>query len=412
MKANTMKLQKRIYSVLIGVLLVASLGCSLTDLATLTPTPVPVAIEVPAQPTWTPTPLPPIITPESGAEIDENVAMLALQSRIIAVYKAVSPSVVNITNRSYAYSMFGQAIPQEGSGSGFVYDTDGNIITNYHVIENAEELLVTFSNGNVYPAEVVGADSLNDLAVIHIDAGTDLPSPLMLGNSSTLDVGQFVIAIGNPFGLEQTLTTGVISALGRVIQSETGFIGEAIQTDAAINPGNSGGPLLDLDGHIVGVNSQIVSPSGASAGIGFAVSADTVRRVVVELIARGYYPHPWTGLENVVALTPSIIDWFQKAGMDIPVDAGLLVLEVTRGGPADDAGIQGGTRMVRMGRYQVPVGGDIITALDGQPVADLETWTIYLETQKAIGDTVQMTILRDGQEQVIPVVLEEQPTGR
>jgi S1-C subfamily serine protease len=394
MKANTMKLQKRIYIVLIGVLLVASLGCSLTDLATLTPTPVPVAIEVPAQPTWTPTPLPPIITPESGAEIDESVAMMALQSRIIAVYKAVSPSVVNITNRSYAYSMFGQAVPQEGSGSGFVYDTDGDIITNYHVIENAEELLVTFSNGNVYQAEVVGADSLNDLAVIHIDAGADLPAPLMLGNSSTLDVGQFVMAIGNPFGLEQTLTTGVISALGRVIQSETGFIGEAIQTDAAINPGNSGGPLLDLDGHIVGVNSQIVSNSGDSAGIGFAVS------------------HPWVGLENIVALTPSIIDWFQNAGMDIPVDAGLMVLEVTRGGPADDAGIQGGTRLVRMGRYQVPVGGDIITAIDGQPVADLETWTIYLETQKAIGDTVQITILRDGREQVIPVVLEEQPTGR
>jgi S1-C subfamily serine protease len=294
--------------------------------------------------------------------------------------------------------MFGQAIPQEGSGSGFIYDTEGHIITNYHVIENAEELLVTISTGKVYTAEVVGADSLNDLAVIHIDAGADLPAPVMLGNSSTLDVGQFVLAIGNPFGLEQTLTTG--------------FIGEAIQTDAAINPGNSGGPLLDLDGRVVGVNSQIVSPSGASAGIGFAVSANTVRRVVVELIARGYYPHPWVGMDNMVALTPSIVDWFRKAGMDIPVDAGLMVLEVTRGGPADVAGIQGGTRMVRMGRYQVPVGGDIITAIDGQPVADLETWTIYLETQKAIGDTVQITILRDGQEQVIPVVLEEQPTSR
>jgi S1-C subfamily serine protease len=409
-----MSVKKRRLWNLLGIVVVVmiGLGCTLTDLATLTPDPMPAVTAVPAQPTITPTPLPPIITSESGAEIDENVAMLALQSRIIAVYKAVSPSVVNITNRSYAYSMFGQAIPQEGSGSGFVYDTDGNIITNYHVIENAEELLVTFSNGNVYPAEVVGADSLNDLAVIHIDAGADLPSPLLLGNSSTLDVGQFVMAIGNPFGLEQTLTTGVISALGRVIESESGFIGEAIQTDAAINPGNSGGPLLDLDGHIVGVNSQIVSNSGDSAGIGFAVSADTVRRVVVELIARGYYPHPWAGMENIVALTPSIVDWFVKAGMDIPVDDGLLVLEVTRGGPADDAGIQGGTRMVRMGRYQVPVGGDIITALDGQPVADLETWTIYLETQKAIGDTVQITILRDGREQVISVVLEEQPTGR
>ena len=393
----------------IAIVLTLGLGCALTDLATLTPPPAPTATSAP--PTATPTALPSIVTPESGAPIDENVAMLALQSRIIAVYKAVSPSVVNITNRSYAYSIFGQAIPQEGSGSGFVYDTDGHIITNYHVIENAEELLVTFSNGQVYVAEVVGADSKNDLAIIRVEAGADLPTPLVFGNSSTLDVGQFVLAIGNPFGLEQTLTTGVISALGRVIESEDGFIGEAIQTDAAINPGNSGGPLLDLNGHVVGVNSQIVSPSGASAGIGFAVSVDTVKRVVVELIARGYYPHPWVGTE-MTALTPSVVDWFRKAGMDIPVDTGLLVLEVARGGPADVAGIRGGDRYVRMGRYQVPVGGDIIIAIDGQPVVDIETWTIYLETQKTIGDMVQITVLRDGREQVISVVLEEQPAGR
>jgi len=191
------------------------------------------------------------------------------------------------------------------------------------------------------------------------------------------------------------------------------FVGfaELYQTDAAINPGNSGGPLLDLQGYVLGVNSQIVSTSGASAGIGFAVSANTVKRVVVELIARGYYPHPWVGTE-MTALTPSVVDWFRKAGMDISVDAGLLVLSVTRGGPADIAGIRGGDRMVRMGRYQVPVGGDIIVAIDGQPVNDFETWTIYLETQKKIGDTVQITVIRDRREQVIPVILEEQPAGR
>jgi len=391
------------------MVLAAGLGCALLDLATLTLTPTPNV--TPAQPTWTPTAPPPVVTLAPDAMIDEQVAMLALQSRIIAVYKAVSPSVVNITNRSYAYSIFGQVIPQEGSGSGFVYNTEGYIITNYHVIENAQELLVTFSTGQVYEAEVVGTDSKNDLAVIRVDAGADLPAPIPLGDSSALDVGQFVLAIGNPFGLERTLTTGVISALGRVIESEDGFIGEAIQTDAAINPGNSGGPLLDLDGRVVGVNSQIVSTSGASAGIGFAVSANTVKRVVVELIARGYYPHPWVGTQ-MTALTPSVANWFREAGMNIPVDAGLLVLSVTRGGPADVAGIRGGDRIVRMGRYQVPVGGDVIIAVDGQPVADLETWTIYLETQKAIGDTVQLTVLRDGQEQVIPVILEEQPAGR
>ena len=396
---------------LLGVVIVLTmgLGCALTDLVTLTPTPAPTATPVPL--TVTPTPLPLIVTSVPGEVFDESAATQALQSRIIAVYKAVSPSVVNITNRSYAYSIFGQVIPQEGSGSGFVYDTDGHIITNYHVIENAEALLVTFSSGQVYEAEVIGVDAKNDLAVIRVEAGADLPSPLMLGNSGTLEVGQFVLAVGNPFGLEQTLTTGVISALGRVIETEDGFIGEAIQTDAAINPGNSGGPLLDLNGRIVGVNSQIVSPSGASAGIGFAVSADTVRRVVVELIARGYYPHPWVGTE-MTALTPAVADWFRKAGMDVPVDTGLLVLEVTRGGPAEVAGIRGGDRYVRMGRYQVPVGGDIIIAIDGQPVADMETWTIYLETQKTIGETVQITILRDGREQVIPVILEEQPIRR
>ncbi len=401
---------RKLWTVLdIVIVLAIGLGCALTDLATLTPPPTPTA--TPAPPTVTPTPLPPIVTPVPGAAFDESAATQALQSRIIAVYKAVSPSVVNITNRSYAYSIFGQAIPQEGSGSGFVYDTDGHIITNYHVIENAEELLVTFSDGQVHEAEVVGVDAKNDLAVIRVEAEADLPAPLLLGDSSALEVGQFVLAIGNPFGLEQTLTTGVISALGRVIESEEGFIGEAIQTDAAINPGNSGGPLLDLNGHVVGVNSQIVSPSGASAGIGFAVSVDTVKRVVVELIARGYYPHPWVGTE-MTALTPSIADWFRKAGMDIPVDTGLLVLKVARGGPADVAGIRGGDRMVRMGRYQVPVGGDIIVAIDGQPVTDMETWTIYLETQKAVGDPVQITVLRAGREQVIPVILEEQPAGR
>ncbi len=210
----------------VATVLIFGLGCVLIDLATLSPTPAATPV-----PTWTPTPLRPMITPIPGNAIDESVALQAFQSRIIAVYKAASPSVVNITNHSYAYSIFGQVVPQEGSGSGFVYDTEGHIITNYHVIENAQELLVTFSTGQVYVAEIVGTDSKNDLAVIRVDAGDALPAPVPLADSSALDVGQFVLAIGNPFGLEQTLTTGVISALGRVIESGDGFIGEAIQFD-------------------------------------------------------------------------------------------------------------------------------------------------------------------------------------
>ncbi len=399
---NTITNQPKLWTVIgIGILfLLVGLGCRITGPSTVPATAAPVAVMVVATPT--PSALPTLNAADNAGDVQ------AFQSRIIAVYKTTSPAVVNITNRSYAYSFFGQVVPQEGSGSGFVYDTEGHIVTNYHVIANAEELIVTLAGGQTYNAEIVGVDQSNDLAVLHIDAGADLPAPIALGNSDALQVGQFVLAIGNPFGLEQTLTTGVISALGRVIESSEGFAGEAIQTDAAINPGNSGGPLLDLNGHVVGVNSQIISPSGASAGIGFAISANTVLRVVPELIARGYYPHPWIGAD-MVALTPSITEMFSRAGMNIPVDTGLLVLQTTSGGPADQAGIRGGSRMVRIGRYQVPVGGDIITAINGQPVEDLEAWTIYLETQTTIGDTVQVDILRDGVTQTVSVTLAEQP---
>jgi len=318
--------------------------------------------------------------------------------------------VVNITSRFYVYAWRMQAIPQEGTGSGFVYDREGRIVTNYHVIENAEELLVTLADGEVYEAEVVGTDPNSDLAVIQIDAGAKLPEPLSLGDSEALRVGQFVLAVGNPFGLEQTLTTGVISALGRVIESpeESGFIGEAIQTDAAINPGNSGGPLLDLDGNVIGINSQIISTSGSSAGIGFAVSASTMRRVLPELLSRGYYPHPWLGVQTA-SLSASLVDLLRQAGTNVAVDTGVLVLETVAGGPADEAGIRGGDRVVRISRYSVPIGGDILTAIDGERIANSEELTVYLEARTAVGDTVQVTILRDGEELVVPLTLAERP---
>jgi S1-C subfamily serine protease len=246
--------------------------------------------------------------------------------------------------------------------------------------------------------------------VIRIDAGEDLPTPLVLGNSDELQVGQFVQAIGNPYGLQQTLTTGVVSALGRVIEGaeDNSFIGEAIQTDAAINPANSGGPLLDLQGRVVGVNSQIISPSGASSGIGFAVSANTVQRVVPELVSRGYYSHPWLGAD-MIPLSTSVSRVLRDAGINVSADTGLLVVDVAARGPAAKAGLQGGSQWVRLGRYQLPVGGDIITAIDGVTTPDLEALTVYLETETAIGDTVQLTVLRDGQEVTIPVTLGEEP---
>jgi S1-C subfamily serine protease len=344
------------------------------------------------------------------ATITVDDAVDALQSQIIEVYQMTAPAVVNITNRGYVYDRFMGAVPQEGSGSGFVYDTEGHIVTNYHVVENAEQLLVTLADGGTYEAEIVGSDATNDLAVIRIDGVADLPDPLVLGDSDNLQVGQFVLAIGNPFGLEQTLTTGVVSALGRVIQSpeDNRFIGEAIQTDAAINPGNSGGPLLDLSGQVIGVNSQIISPSGASSGIGFAVSASTVRRVVPQLISNGKYSHPWLGVQ-LLSLTSANVNALREAGVEVPVDSGVLVLEAVAGGPADKAGIQGGSREVRIGNYQVPVEGDIITAIDGQALASSQDLTVYLETETTVGDTVELSIVRNGEEQVVQVVLGEQP---
>ncbi len=384
------------------VLLLVLPGCALEEMVFPQPTATPTA------PLPTATPVPPLLP----ALPNEQEAANRLEEQIIALYQAASPSVVNITSTSYVYNWFRQAVPQEGTGSGFVYDTQGNIITNYHVVQDAQELLVTLAGGASFPARVVGSDPTNDLAVIHIDGGADLPPALPVGDSAALRVGQFVVAIGNPFGLQQTLTTGVISALGRVIESpeSNGFIGEAIQTDAAINPGNSGGPLLDLQGFVIGVNSQIISPSGASAGIGFAVSSNTVDRVVPQLITRGRYAHPWLGLQ-MAGLSKAAAEVLRSAGMEQVPDAGVLVLEVVQGGPAVNSGIRAGNRTARIGRYSVPIGGDVITGIDGHPVKEYQDLTVYLETETTVGDTVQLAVLRDGQELTIPITLAELPAG-
>ncbi|MBC7260673.1 MAG: trypsin-like peptidase domain-containing protein [Chloroflexi bacterium] len=412
--------------IIVLVLLLAGVGCSLPR-ATAEATAVPAAaltttVAAPqSQPTEervvtdataTSTAVIPTATPAAIAPLtlDVQTAVKALQAQLIAVYNSTAPAVVNITTRTYAYDWFMQPIPQEGTGSGFVYDNEGHIVTNYHVVENAQELVVTLAGGGTYDAKIVGVDPTNDLAVLRIEAGKDLPNPLVLGDSAQLQVGQIVLAIGNPFGLQQTLTMGVISALGRVIQSpeDNRFIGEAIQTDAAINPGNSGGPLLDLEGRVIGVNSQIISTSGASAGIGFAIPVNTVRRVVPKLITQGYYPHPWLGVE-LLSLTPSTAKMLREAGMNLPVDNGLLVTNGVSGGPADKAGIKGSSRMARLGRYQVPLDGDVITAINGQAIKNFQDLTVYLETKTNIGDTVKLTILRDGQERVVEVQIGEQP---
>jgi S1-C subfamily serine protease len=397
-----MNMKPRIWIAVVLVLAVSLFGCALPNTLSDLTEPAPSATAAPL-PTSSP-----LLTPTaSTGAVPES--MLSLEKEIIEVYEDVGLGVVNITNRRYTYDFFFQPVPQEGTGSGFVYDTEGHIVTNYHVVEGAEELYVTLPDETSVPAEVVGTDPSNDLAVIRTDGDPAQLQPVPLGESDNLQVGQFVVAIGNPFGLERTLTVGVISALGRVIESPNErFIGEIIQTDAAINPGNSGGPLLDLTGRVIGVNTAIFSPSRASAGIGFAVPVGTVRRVVPELIARGYFPHPWLGV-SLWTLTPDRIEILRETGMEVPVEEGILLMEVVPGSPADEAGLRGGQNQVRIGRYILPIGGDIITAIDGEPITSDRDLTLFLDTESQIGQTVQVTVWREGEQMTTSVTLTERP---
>ncbi|GIV98193.1 MAG: 2-alkenal reductase [Herpetosiphonaceae bacterium] len=314
---------------------------------------------------------------------------------------------VNITSRSLTYDFFLNPIPREGTGSGFFYDRNGHIVTNYHVIAGAEEVQVALADGRSRPATVVGVDPSNDLAVIKVDLPADEIPVVAIGDSTALGIGQFVVAIGNPFGLERTLTVGVVSSLGRIIESpDHRFIGEVIQTDAAINPGNSGGPLLNLAGEVVGVNTAILSPSGASAGIGFAIPARTIQRVVPALIAEGRYRHPSLGIRTF-PLTAQYIEVLRRIGVDVPVSEGLLIAQVLPRSAADRAGLRGGEQLLRVGNVLVPIGGDSITAIDGQPITSEKDLNVYLETQTTVGQTVEVTIVREGEQLTVPVTLEE-----
>ncbi len=334
--------------------------------------------------------LPPVLPAATG--------QIELERRVGAVYREASPAVVNITAAVQSYEWLRGPVTREGTGSGFWYDEDGHIVTNFHVVEGADQLQVTFADGEVAEARLVGADPTNDLAVIRVEASGNRPDPLTLGDSDALEVGRFVVAIGHPFGLDQTLTTGVVSGLGRVMESpDQGFIGEIIQTDAAINVGNSGGPLLDLDGRVIGVNTAIVSPSGTSAGIGYAIPASTVTRVVPELIRSGRYPHPHLAV-SVQEIPASVARAFRRAGIAAPRQGGLMVRAVARGGPADRAGLRGAARLGRLGNLRIRYGGDYLLAVDGQPVERERDLNLLLETSYRVGDEVRLTVWRDDEE--------------
>jgi S1-C subfamily serine protease len=320
---------------------------------------------------------------------------LPAEKSTIALFRQASPGVVNITAIGVQRDLFTLNLHQipQGTGSGFVWDTNGNIITNFHVIQNASAAQVTLADQSSWKAQLVGVAPDKDLAVLRIDAPAKRLHPIPIGTSKDLQVGQSVFAIGNPFGLDQTLTTGVISALNREIDSVTRRpIQGVIQSDAAINPGNSGGPLLDSAGRLIGVNTAIFSPSGVSAGIGFAIPVDTVNRLVPELIRSGKIIRPGLGVQ----LDERNEQITQKLGVK-----GVLVVDVVRGGAAAKAGIQP-TRRDAEGRLRL---GDIITAVDGQKVESPNDLYLALEKYK-VGDAVNLTLLRDGKSVKAKVNLE------
>jgi S1-C subfamily serine protease len=388
--------------VTVGALLIMG-GCMGQDLVALlnsgSPTPV-------AAPLITPTPIPmPVVVTDEGVAIIDALGRDIAERRTVDVYQRVAPSVVNITTQVLRRGFFFEPIPEEGAGSGFVIDREGRILTNYHVIERAESIEVGLSDDQVFPARVVGVDPRNDIAVLQIDVPADLLTPVEFGDSSTLAVGQRAIAIGNPFGqFGSTLTTGVISALDRTLEGSGRMISGVIQTDAAINRGNSGGPLLDSAGRVIGINSAIFSPTGASAGVGFAIPSATILRVLPELLELGYYRHPYLGIQYAYPITPNLAD-----ALGLPVDSGLLLVQMYTGSPLERAEVRGAQREAVLGNRRVYLGGDILTAVDGQPVSSLEKLQLLLENNYRVGDTVILSLIREDRPFEMQVQLAEEP---
>jgi S1-C subfamily serine protease len=329
------------------------------------------------------------------------------------VYRTVSPSVVFIqVVQGSSAAPFTRRQPPSGvqvaSGSGFVLDKQGHIVTNDHVVEGASQIEVTFLDGTTAHAKVVGQDPNSDLAVIQVQVNASLLQPVDLGDSSALAVGQQVFAIGNPFGQLWTMTSGIVSAVGRTIQSGTSSysIPEVVQTDASINPGNSGGPLLDSHGRVIAVNEQIESQSGSSSGVGFAIPVNIVKRVAPALIKDGHYNYAWLGVTSA-ALTLDL-----NEAMNLASDQrGALVISVASGGPADQAGLQGSQNQATIDGSQTPIGGDVITAVDKQPVTGMDEVIDYLFTSKQPGDKITLTVLRNGRQQDVTVTLGQRPAN-
>ncbi len=359
----------------------------------------------------------PALAPTSAAPVSGStqpvVNLVNEQDKLVAIYQQISPSVVTIKTST-------------GLGSGWVYDSTGVIVTNNHVVQGETQVEVDFTSGQKVFGKVQATDAYSDLAIVKVDPNGLSLHPLTLGDSSAVQVGQIVVAIGNPFGLNGTMTTGIVSALGRTLQSGPATAnggsfsaGDIIQTDTALNPGNSGGPLLNLDGEVIGINDAIRSDSSTAAGepvnsgVGFAISINMVKRVIPSLISKGSYDYPYLGISAfVLPDSPDMpLDIIDALGLKSTI--GAYVTSVTPGGPSDKAGLRAGTSPVNLPQQysglQLNSGGDLIIAADGQQVANFDSLISYLATHKSPGDTVILTVMRGSQKLDIPVVLGARP---
>jgi len=411
-------------ALILSVVLFAS-GCSLQAWTDLTQEVFPRSPRAVATPAAAPAPgalaqAAPTPVPLAQAQGVAPTAPDPEEALLIALYQRVSPAVVSV---QVVRPVEGLIIPriegqegegdiyQRGQGSGLIIDADGTAVTNNHVIEGARLVEVTLWDGTILPAEVLGRDPDSDIAVLRIERGDIALQTVELGDSDALQVGQRAIAIGNPFGWQGTLTMGIISGLGRTLQlghaservSGRFSIPEMIQTDAAINFGNSGGPLLDAQGRVIGVNTAMNSTSGLSGGVGFAVPINTVKRVLPDLMASGSYSYPWLGISGT-DLRP-----VHREAMAIDVPRGAIIDSITPDGPADRAGLRGSTETVEQFGETISVGGDVIVAIDDRPVRQFDDLLIHLVRTKRPGDTVRLTVVRDGEEQQVTVTLGERP---
>ena len=335
-------------------------------------------------------------------EIDEINNIILTKSKtlsLIEIFEKSEPGVVRVNiqkNQTENETV--------GVGSGFVFDKQGHIITNEHVIKDATKIVVTFLDGRSYSAEIIGVDEYTDIGVIKVNADLKLLNPLSLGDSSNLQVGEPITAIGNPFGLSGSMTSGIISQMGRLLPSNSGYsIPDVIQTDAAINPGNSGGPLLNMRGEIVGINTAIQSTTGEFTGVGFAIPSQTVAKIVPTLISDGEYKHPWIGISG------TDIDLEMANVMELDNTLGFLVITVVVDSPASDAGLIGSNKMIEVEGREYSIGGDIIVSVDGIDVRKIDDILIHLQRGKAVGDEMVLEVLRDGRTTNITIVLQERP---